>query len=263
MTVLENGQAAEVAMSTQALQMIRGSVDIRSFQRWAGSRQLMSRHAFDEGYAMHCFLTGVFGDLAPKPFRLIFPKSKGNRPGVFYGYIRASAAALQEAAEQFADPLQARVMPSAGLDGKPMPPIWKEGTRLGFELLSRPTIRRARGSENAGAEVDAFQWEAEHYPRGTMPRTREEVYTDWLSRQFRRHGGAELDPATATLASFQRTRSVRKRRRMPFEAPTALMRGAITITDSEQFTRLLARGIGRHRAYGYGMLLLRPAARPG
>ena len=76
-------------VTTQQLQMIRGSVDLRSFQSWAGSRQMMSRQTFDEGYAMHCFLAGVFGELAPQPFRLIIPSSKGNRKGVFYGYGRA------------------------------------------------------------------------------------------------------------------------------------------------------------------------------
>ena len=178
------------AVATQPLQMIRGSVDERSFQRWAGSGQLMSRHAFDEGYAMHCFLAGVFGELAPKPFRLIFSRPKDNRRGVFYGYSRTSVAALREAAAQFADPLQARVLPGAGLDSKPMPTTWKAGTRLGFEVLTRPTVRRARGSKNAGAEIDAFQWEAERFPPATMPRSREDVYTDWLSQQFERHGGA-------------------------------------------------------------------------
>ena len=243
-------------VTTQSLQMIRGSVDLRSFQSWAGSRQLMSRQTFDAGYAMHCFLAGVFGELAPQPFRLILPRSRGNRRGVFYGYGRADADALRGASAQFADPLQARVLPSSSLDGKPMPTTWKAGTRLGFEVLTRPTVRRARGSKNAGAEIDAFQWEAERFPPATMPRSREDVYTDWLSQQFERHGGAELD--SASLASFQRTRSVRKLRRMPFEAPTALMRGTITVSDSEKFTSLLGRGIGRHRAYGYGMLLLRP-----
>ena len=42
------------------------------------------------------------------------------------------------------------------------------------------------------------------------------------------------------------------------EGPDAVMRGNITVTDSDAFTRLLSHGIGRHRAYGYGMLLLRP-----
>ena len=93
-------------VTTQSLQMIRGSVDLRSFQSWAGSRQLMSRQTFDAGYAMHCFLAGVFGELAPQPFRLILPRSRGNRQGVFYGYGRADADALRGAAAQFADPLQ-------------------------------------------------------------------------------------------------------------------------------------------------------------
>ena len=255
MTVQESS-----AVTTQQLQMIRGEIDLRSFQRWAGLRQLMSRQTFDEGYAMHCFLAGVFGDLAPQPFRLIVPRGKGSRCGVFYGYGRADVEALRGAIAQFADPLQARVLPGSSLDGKLMPATWKAGTRLGFEVLTRPTVRRARGGRNPGGEVDAFQREAERYAPGAMPRSREEVYTDWLSDQFERHGGAELE--SASLASFQRTRSMRALRRRPFEGPTALLRGRLTVTDSDGFSRLLGRGVGRHRSYGYGMLLLRPAGKP-
>ena len=64
---------------------------------------------------------------------------------------------------------------------------------------------------------------------------------------------------SATLASFQRTRAVRRLRGAYSEGPDALMRGTLEITDGSAFTKLLAGGIGRHRAYGYGMLLLRPA----
>lgn len=247
-------------VTTQQLQMIRGEIDLRSFQHWAGSRQMISRQTFDEGYAMHCFLAGVFGDLAPQPFRLIIPRGRGSRCGVFYGYGSADVEALRGAAAQFADPLQTRVLPSSSLDGKPMPVLWKVGARLGFEVLTRPTVRRARGSKNPGGEVDAFQREAERYPPKSMPRSREEVYADWLSKQFERHGGADLE--SASLASFQRTRSMRALRRRPFEGPAALLRGTLTVTDSDGFSRLLERGVGRHRSYGYGMLLLRPVGKP-
>ena len=37
------------------------------------------------------------------------------------------------------------------------------------------------------------------------------------------------------------------------------MRGIMTITDPDAFSGTLSQGIGRHRSYGYGMLLLRPA----
>lgn len=244
------------------LQMIRAEIDLRSFHRWAGSRRMISRNAFDEGYAMHCLLAGIFGELAPQPFRLITPRSKGNRRGVFYGYGRAGVEALRGAAAQFADPLQARVLPGSTLEGKPMPAAWKTGTRLGFEVLTRPTVRRARGHRNPGGEVDAFQREAERYAPGEMPRGREEVYKDWLSEQLQRHGGAELEDASLSLVSFQRARVIRRRGSRPIEGPDALMSGALTVTDGDKFARLLARGIGRHRAYGYGMLLLRPPRRP-
>lgn len=255
MTIQEND-----LVTARTLQMIRAEIDLRSFQRWAGSKQLISRNAFDEGYAMHCLLTESFGELAPQPFRLITPRRKGNRRGVFYGYAEAGVDALREASTMYADPLQARVLPGSSLEGKPMPAVWKTGARLGFEVLIRPTVRRARGHRNPGGEVDAFQREAERYASGEMPRGREEVYKDWLSEQLQRHGGAELEEAS--LVSFQRTRAIRRRGSRPVEGPDALMTGALTITDGEKFARLLARGIGRHRAYGYGMLLLRPAGQP-
>ena len=92
-----------------------------------------------------------------------------------------------------------------------------------------------------------------------MPHGREEVYADWLSNQFDRRGGAQLDRERTRLVSFQRTRAVRKRHARHSEGPDAVMRGVLTITDPDVFSNLLAHGIGRHRAYGYGMLLLRPA----
>ncbi|WP_439373386.1 type I-E CRISPR-associated protein Cas6/Cse3/CasE [Bradyrhizobium sp. DASA03120] len=35
----------------------------------------------------------------------------------------------------------------------------------------------------------------------------------------------------------------------------------IEFSDSVAFKALLARGVGRHRAFGYGMLLLKPLPR--
>ena len=40
------------------------------------------------------------------------------------------------------------------------------------------------------------------------------------------------------------------------------MRGNLIVSDPAAFAQLLTRGIGRHRAYGFGMLLLRPPGKP-
>ena len=255
--------ASDTASDPKAatLQMVRAEVDAREFQRWMGMKRLQ-----DADHAMHCLLTECFGrDLAPKPFRLIVPRDGGQ--GVLYGYCTADSDALRQAAETFADPLQLRVLPLSSINSKPMPSEWQAGKRLGFETRIRPVVRSRRDSwgttdnngRRQGEECDAFLWEAITYPeKGGMQRSREEVYAQWLADQLERHGGAQLEPGQAKLVSFQRTRAFRKRYSRYSEGPDAVMRGNLTITDPDAFAGLLARGIGRHRAYGYGMLLLRP-----
>ena len=242
--------------ATSPLCMIRADLDIREFHRWAGIRGLISRSAFDEGFAMHCLLTESFGELAPRPFRVIIPRDRGRRTGTLYGYARCDADDLRDAAALHCDPLQAKILPPSRIDSKPMPAEWQTGKRLGFEALVRPVIRRARGSERAGSECDAFQAEAERHGKGEMSRSREEVYTDWLRDRLESRGAAQLE--NATLAMFQRTRAIRKLHGRPSEGPHALMRGTLTVSDASEFGRLMASGLGRHKAYGYGMLLLRP-----
>ena len=149
---------------TEPLQMMRAEINARDFQRWMGMRRLQ-----DPDHGMHCLLTECFGrDLAPRPFRAIFPR--GGSQGCLYGYGGASAAELREAASAYADPLQCRIIPPHGIDSKPMPAEWTAGKRLGFEVRIHPTRRLNSGSLKTrrvqdieklpSGEWDAFQLEA-------------------------------------------------------------------------------------------------------
>ena len=262
--------------------MIRADIDLRSFYRWAGSRGMISRNAFDPGFAMHCLITESFGrDLAPKPFRVIIPRERKIGRGTFYGYAVCDADKLRDEARTFACPLQSKILPTSRIDSKTMPDSWRTGQRLGFEVLIRPVVRlhkdlsrvpldrlrrfkvdrpRKDGPEKEprpGKECDVFLWESILHPeKDGMKRSREEVYSDWLSDRLTRRG-ARLEEAS--LKSFQRVRVVRKLRARTSEGPDAVMRGTLSVTDPGEFAGVVAHGIGRHRAYGYGMLLLRPA----
>ena len=244
------------AGSASPLQMLRIDIDLVAFHRWAYSRRLASHHVLDEGFALHCLLVESFGPLAPKPFRLLTPRRKSVDHGVLYGYGYKDAKEMKEAAALYADPLQLKALSGGSIESKRMPIMWKPKRQLGFEVRIRPTRRRARGSASPGTERDAFQLEAMRYPANGMTRSREAVYIDWLAEQFHKRGGAKLE--SAAMESFQRTKAIRKLRQRPIEGPTAVMRGVISITEGEAFAALLASGIGRHRAYGYGMILLRP-----
>ena len=237
----------------QPLQMMRAEVNLQELQRWAGMKRLQ-----DTDHAMHCLLKESFGDLAPQPIRLMVPR--GALQGCLYGYGRATAEELQDAAKTFADPQQLRTMPPSRIDSKPVPSEWRSGRRLGFDLRVRPIIRKAGHSARPGAEIDVFQNQAEAYPNKEMPLSREEVYKNWLTTKLNEAVGVNLELTKTKLISFQRTRSFRKPHARYIEGPDIVMRGVLSITDPDAFAQILARGVGRHRAYGYGMLLLKPPA---
>ena len=113
--------------------MIRADIDLRAFYRWAGSRGMISRNAFDPGFAMHCLLTESFGrDLAPKPFRVIIPRDRGRVSGTLYAYSTSGAEELRDAAQAFACPLQSKALPTESIDSKTMPGSWRDGTAAGL-----------------------------------------------------------------------------------------------------------------------------------
>ena len=275
--------------TTGALQMIRAEVNVRDFQRWMGVKRLQ-----DPDHAMHCLLTECFGDLAPKPFRLIVPR--GAATGCLYGYGPADAHALREAAAICADPLQCRILPANSIDSKPMPTEWPKDKRLGFEVRIRPMVRLQRDLDRMpadklrlfredqrngdkefkprpGMECDVFQWEALLQPPNEMARTREQVYAQWLAEHLKTRsrqdkgrdlppkGGAALDTESVQLVSFQRTGLTASCTAATSKGPTPYCGESSPSPTPAPSPKLCARASGRHRAYGYGMLLLRPARR--
>ena len=240
--------------ATVPLQMIRAEISVNDFHRWMGGK-----HLADPDHAMHCLLTECFGEMAPKPFRLITPRDQST--GILYGYGTADAEAMKETADIHADPLQCQAMPLGRLESKPVASNWKTGKRLGFEVRIHPTRRVRRTIGNNGkthiAEYDAFMMQALDSRKET--RNREDVYRDWLSERLQRNGGARLE--SAWLKSFQRVRAFRKHHARHIEGPDALMQGTLVVGDPAAFMELLKHGVGRHRAYGYGMLLLKQPGR--
>lgn len=238
------------------LRMLQLTLDARRFQQWAVAQRL-TRAGDDLGYAAHALLAAVFGDLAPKPFRLL---ERGERLTLL-GYARADGAALRDHARTFAEPLMLELASVAELAVKDMPGTWPAGRRLGFEVRVRPIRRQDRdGDRNRTREIDVFLAEALAVGRDQRIR-REAVYTEWLAGELAR-GGARLE--SAQMTAFQRslaTRRGRDRNLRATEGPDATMRGVLSVTDGDAFARLLTRGVGRHRAFGYGMLLLRPVTR--
>ncbi len=205
----------------------------------------------DYGYALHVLLTAAFGSAAPKPFRYF-----GGGLGLL-GYTAADADTLLGHAA-LAAPEVHRVLNLATLGARAFPTTWKTGQRLSFEVRIRPVVR------GKGGERDAFLCAMASEPAsGAVRPDREAIYRQWLTSQLQTQGACVLQ--VVRMQGFQLTRVVRRahpdphgnRNRQVFSGPDALMSGDLQVSDGTVFSQLVTRGVGRHRAFGFGMLLLR------
>ena len=254
-----------------ALNLIRVPVDVGTLARWAAERgwaKRGGRHmAFDEGRALHHLLHEVFGPGVFRTFRLLVAVRR--TAGNLYGYSESSADELRSLAASYASPEQLRVLAPRRIEGKPMPTAWQAGQRLGFDMRVRPVRRLLKdlatpdGSFARGAEVDAFLVDAlRRQPRrdsrepSSDGQRRQETYLSWLAERM---GPAiQLELRSSRIARFRRVR-VSRQDRAP-DGPDVTIHGTLMVLDPEQFSELVRSGVGRHKAYGYGMVLLRPPA---
>ena len=258
-------------MSDGSLHLLHTRPDPRRLAAWAARHGLLQSQG-DLGYALHGLWKAVFGDLAPQPFRYL-DADQG-----LLAYTAMSPAELQQRAA-LADPEACAALglgataDHAGYSLRPFPSRWPSGHVLGFEVRVRPIIREGKTGSKAGKERDAFLAAVEKSQGDPVDRA--EVYRQWLRDQLARRqtvagepwqGGAEILEARLdrfqlldVMRQTQRAGADDQRKRLAVSGPDAVLSGRLRVADPEAFACLLKRGVGRHRAFGFGLLLLRPA----
>ena len=232
----------------------------------------------DPGYLWHLALRRTFGAAAPQPFRVFQPDlDKDERqPLHLLGYAAVDDAALRAALAE-APAEDAQVFPASGVASKPLPDAFTAGRLLAFSTRICPIVRTLSTDGSRKRELDAYVHVASADPQARKP-DRAEVYRDWLRGRLHEGGAKVLE---ARLANFRLTGLVRRQHASPSgrtateegmpkrllaqrprtaaRRPDATLEGLLEVSDPVRFQQLLARGVGRHRAFGFGLLLLRPA----
>lgn len=269
------------------LHLVRIPLNLRALSAFA----VASRASDDDGgYALHLALRCRFGKAGPQPFRY-FPEHRAG-PHLL-GYLADAEAFGDAGALPATDPLLAPVFGEPAVQA--MPATFRSGQRFRFEARVRPVVRyggrvreerRARAGAwlNKAGEVDAFLAACEKagpLADGNPPVDREAVYVDWLAARL--GAAASFVPGEVEMRLLRRATSRRRvhakpqsadpnpcgeqaRAKLGFrqtEGPDAVLAGSLTVGDADAFAALLARGVGRHAAFGFGMLLLSPPGRDG
>jgi CRISPR system Cascade subunit CasE len=254
-------------MTLHLVQLVPSSAALVRFAHGAGLPD------DDPGYLWHRALRDAFGTLAPQPFRTLDP---GGKPVRLLGYGPADEDQLR-AALALAAPDLDRVFPPDHIHSKALPLPFAAGRPLAFETRVCPIVRTKSSDGALHRELDAFVHHALGMPDEPRPE-REPVYRAWLADRL---AAAGCRLVAARMTSFRLGPLVRRRHASPSartateegparrllatggrgaaRRPEVVLDGVLQITEPEAFAALLARGIGRHRAFGFGMLLLRPA----
>lgn len=254
-----------VREAVKALALVKLRPDGAALARWAAASGVAA-FKDDLGYAAHAASKAVFGDLAPKPFALR-QKAGGLE---MLGYCAATVDELSRVAFlQMHDDAAVHALRVDGMVVKPMPLDWAAGERFSFECRVVPTRRTRQATSGRYIELDAALPESGPDPQGDFDR--DAAYSAWLSKELSRFSAARLmgfSPfafrLTPTVRRTQGTPSTQRspgpgaRRTARGLVPDLVARGELEVGDPSGFHEALRRGLGRHRAFGYGCLLLAP-----
>lgn len=257
-------------MTAAPLFLLHTRPEARLLAAWIARHH--ARHAratADLGDALHGLLRAAFGEHVPQPYRYL-----DERQGLL-AYTKLGPESMREHVA-LADPEAAQALglsataEQGGYNLRPFPSEWPAGKVLGFEVRVRPTVREGKTSR----ERDVFLQAVERADGAALQR--EAVYAQWLREHLGKRDGTAVEPWQGAvevldvhLIRYQRLDVLRRtqvaepdgvRRGKVVSGPDVVLTGQLRVTQPSAFTHLVARGVGRHRAFGFGMLLLRPAA---
>ena len=238
--------------------------DERRVLAWGAERGFL--RGDDVGYVLHGLLGACYGDAAPPVFAWL-GAMKGHRAPHLLAYSGRSADELRQQAGFFGEPEAMAALGVEGMASKAMP-TFTAGMRLGIEVVTRPVVR---GGRDVGGKRKSFETDAYIHARtvarldGRDPDAvdRDGVYRDWLEGRLAEQG---VDVQDLRVVARRQTGVARRAR--PKEENASYLRavqgqevrydGTVEVVDPQAFSVGLARGVGRHRSFGYGMLVLRP-----
>ncbi|QIG50143.1 type I-E CRISPR-associated protein Cas6/Cse3/CasE [Nordella sp. HKS 07] len=155
------------------------------------------------------------------------------------------------------------------VETKPFEPHLTEGDILLFSLLANPTVSQSRPREDGrkprGRRHDVVMAELSKILPGSRAEARRSIIESagrgWLERQGAASGFV-LDSAALTIDGYDQkviTSPAGKSRKGQIRISLLSFEGQLRVVDPAAFLDRLAKGFGRARAFGCGLMLIRRA----
>lgn len=227
--------------------LLQADIDMRNLARWAA----LEKHS-DADRSLHCLVYHTFGQNVPRAFAAIPDREEPSSHGKLLAYSSLEQRELREIARSNQSHLTAAIMNPFTFRTTPLPEAWPEGATVGFRVRIMPTYRNSTRSGQAAGEHDIQL-------RADPGQPKERTYALWLADLLRRKAGAEPDLDSIRMTRCASRKFKRQNSQRWAHGPDATMTGVCAVRDPELWENALRYGIGRHKTYGYGMILIRTA----
>jgi len=247
-------------------------IDVARVVRLA-TRERLLPPGDDLGYAIHAMFAATFATDAPRCWAFLAPGRGGGPNGRLLAYSERPLDELKAVAAKFADPSFSAPIGLEYAESKRMP-TFAAGDRVRVRVRLRPVVRKGvdrpdhvsdrSPSRERGRERDAYLAAVDaSTAAGLPPEDRYTCYARWTLPRLTDSG---LSVQTVAVDAFRLTRILSRDRggaapvsRSP-NGPDVEMIAAVTVDKPSAFSSALVSGIGRFRAFGFGMMLLSPPA---
>lgn len=206
--------------------------------------QLLRHKKGTGAYAVHQLLWQLFPNMGEKKRDFLFREVRSEGFPLFY-VVSAEPPCGNHA---------------LSVDCKPYSPKLKEGARLHFSLTANPVVaRKCEGKKNSKRHD---VWMAEKKSLKEKGLTGDEIYRrcvdaakNWLVDRCERYGFA-VGADELVVEGYMQHR-LKKNGGKEIRFSSIDYEGILTVTDPDAFAHMLITGIGKSKAFGCGLMLVR------
>ena len=141
------------------------------------------------------------------------------------------------------------------IKSKPYAPNIQNGQRFGFALRVNPTKAIKVEAGKPSKRIDVLMHAKKQKGEKLSPEEREEIGIEWLAQKLAREG-AKLEKDYSQILQYFQVNLSKKGANAVISVID--VEGVLEVTDADLFQKALLNGIGHGKAFGLGLILLRP-----
>lgn len=186
-------------------------------------------------YAMHQWLWALF----PASQTRTFLYRREELQGAFCFYVLSQNAPAEN--------------PLFTIESRPFAPSLHAGQRLGFSLRANPVV--CKNGKRHDVLMDAkYQWRGEK-DLAAIADLQAQAACDWFARQGEQHG---FSLAQVEAGAYRQQQLMQGKTKRLIRFSSVDFTGVLIVTDPQKLLTRLSLGLGKSRAFGCGLMLIKP-----